>query len=288
MNIKEILKKRMTLSFEVFPPKADKTLDTLADSLAHLYQLGPDFISCTYGAGGSNVGRNREICQMIQESHQAVAIPHFTCIGNNEATIKEQLEYYRSINIEHILALRGDYPKGWEGTGGDFNYANELVRYIRKTYDDQFTIGVAANPEKHIQSKNMKAEIAHFKVKVEAGADYAVTQLCFDMDQFKRWKDQVRVAGVNIPIIVGIMPITNKNGLIRMTIENNGCSIPRQVSEIISKYGDNPEDFKKAGLDYTVSQIYDYIDEGVEGIHIYALNQWKTATTLCETTGIQR
>jgi methylenetetrahydrofolate reductase (NADPH) len=140
MKITQIMKERMTFSFEVFPPKMDKPLEPLLATLDKLYEFGPDFISCTYGAGGTNAGRNLEICKAITDSGRSIAVTHFTCIGNTKEDVKKQLDAYLANGINHILALRGDLPEGWEGTRGDFSYANELVSFIRAEYGDKFTI----------------------------------------------------------------------------------------------------------------------------------------------------
>ena len=174
MRITELFKQKMTFSFEVFPPKMDQPMEPLFETLEHLYRFKPDFISCTYGAGGTNVGRNLEICKAIHGSGKAIALTHFTCIGNTKESIRKQLQDYLDSGIEHILAMRGDLPAGWEGTRGDFKYANELVEFIKSNFP-QFTIAVAGYPEKHIQAGSFTEDIAHRKVKVDAGAEFIMT-----------------------------------------------------------------------------------------------------------------
>ena len=155
MKVTDIMKKRMSFSFEVFPPKAEQSMESLLDTLEHLYAYKPDFISCTYGAGGTNVGRNMEICKAIKESGKTIPVTHYTCIGNKKEKIREELETYLKMGVNHILALRGDFPKGWQETRGDFDHANELVEYIRTNFPE-FCIAVAGNPEKHIQAGSLK------------------------------------------------------------------------------------------------------------------------------------
>jgi len=285
MKVTDIMKKRMSFSFEVFPPKAEQSMEPLLDTLEHLYAYKPDFISCTYGAGGTNVGRNMEICKAIKESGKTIPVTHYTCIGNKKEKIREELETYLKMGVNHILALRGDFPKGWQETRGDFDHANELVEYIRTNFPE-FCIAVAGNPEKHIQAGSLKEDIAHLRLKQDAGGDYIMTQLCYDVKNYQCWVEQIRKAGVTLPIDAGIMPVLSKDPTIRMTV-SNGCSIPKELAEIIGKYGDSPEDFKKAGKEYTVKLIYDYINMGIDGLHIYTLNKWQDVADIIKNAGIR-
>lgn len=285
MKISEIMKKRMSFSFEVFPPKMDQPMENLLDTLEHLYTFSPDFISCTYGAGGTNAGRNIEVCKAIKESGKTTPVTHFTCIGNKKEDIKRSLQAYLDMGVDHILALRGDFPKGWEGTRGDFNYANELVTFIKDNFPE-FCIAVAGNPEKHFQADSFEEDIAHLHVKQDSGADYIMTQLCHDIEQYEWWVEKIRKAGISLPIDVGVMPVLSKDPIIRMTV-SNGSAIPRELAEIIGRYGDNPEDFKKAGKEYTVKQIYKFINAGINGLHIYSLNKWKDITDILNDSGIR-
>lgn len=285
MKVTDIMKKRMSFSFEVFPPKAEQSMEPLLDTLEHLYAYKPDFISCTYGAGGTNVGRNMEICKAIKESGKTIPVTHYTCIGNKKEKIREELEAYLKMGVNHILALRGDFPKGWQETRGDFDHANELVEYIRMNFPE-FCIAVAGNPEKHIQAGSLKEDIAHLRLKQDAGGEYIMTQLCYDVKNYQCWVEQIRKAGVTLPIDAGIMPVLSKDPTIRMTV-SNGCSIPKELAEIIGKYGDSPEDFKKAGKEYTVKLIYDYINMGIDGLHIYTLNKWQDVADIIKNAGIR-
>jgi len=286
MNVPEIMAKKMSFSFEVFPPKANKPMEPLLNTLEHLYQFEPDFISCTYGAGGTNTGRNVEVCRAIKESGKTIPVTHYTCTGNSREMIKEELQEYLQIGVDHILALRGDLPEGWEGTRGDFHYANELVEYIAEGFPE-FTIAVAANPEKHFEAESFTSDIAHLKVKQDAGADFIMTQLCHDVDQYLWWVEKIRKAGIYLPIVVGVMPVLSKEPTIRMAV-SNGSAVPRDLAEIIGRYGDNPEEFKKAGKEYTVKKIYEYINAGIDGLHIYTLNKWQEVSDILVTSGIRR
>jgi len=286
MKVTDIMKRKMSFSFEVFPPKPEQPIDPLLDTLNHLYEFQPDFVSCTYGAGGTNVGRNVEVCKAIQDAG-TTAVTHFTCIGNTKEGVKEQLDNYLSIGVDHILALRGDLPAGWEGTRGDFNYASDLVSFIRKEYGDKFTIAVAGDPEKHIECPSEEADIAHLKIKQDAGADFIMTQLCFDVPAYEAWREKTRKAGITMPMDIGLMPVLNKDAAIRMALSMNGCSIPKELARVISKYYNDPEGFREAGIEYTVNQIFDYMNAGIEGLHLYALNQWKPMVEIIEKAGVR-
>ncbi len=181
--------------------------------LEKLYTLNPDYISCTYGAGGTNVGKNLEVLDKIVKDGKTTGVTHFTCIGNTKEGIKEQLQTYLDHGINHMLALRGDLPFGWTGTGGDLHYATELVKFVRQEFGDKFTIAVAGSPEGHIQCRSLEADIAFLKQKQDNGADYIMTQLCWDMDQFRYWLDAIRAAGIWMPVDVGIMPILDQKAV---------------------------------------------------------------------------
>ena len=188
MKLSEAMKDKMLLSFELFPPKTDKGMENLPGTIEHLCKYQPAYISCTYGAGGTNVGKNMDVCKMIQDAG-TVPVTHFTCIGNTAEGIKDQLQNYLDNGVDHMLALRGDLPFGWTGTGGDFAYATDLVAYVRKEFGDKFEIAVAGSPEGHISCRSLEADIAVLKQKQDNGADYIMTQLCWDMEQFKYWLD---------------------------------------------------------------------------------------------------
>ncbi|MDD3218615.1 MAG: methylenetetrahydrofolate reductase, partial [Lachnospiraceae bacterium] len=234
MKLTEIMKQRTAFSFEVFPPKTDVGMEKLPDTLAHLCEWKPDYISCTYGAGGSNVGKNMEVCNLIKEAG-TTPVTHFTVIGNTREGIKEQLQNYLDNGVDHMLALRGDLPFGWTGTGGDFKYATDLVAFVRKEFGDKIEIAVAGSPEGHISCRSLEADIAVLKQKQDNGADYIMTQLCWDMDQFAYWLDAIRQAGITMPVDVGIMPILDQAVTINMALPRNGCVMPRELCEIISK-----------------------------------------------------
>mgnify|MGYP002704930417 CR=1 FL=1 len=198
MNVAEIMEQRNAFSFEVFPPKTDVGMEKLCGEggvLEKLYTLNPDYISCTYGAGGTNVGKNLEVLKKIKADGKCTPVTHFTCVANTKEGIKDQLQTYLDNGIDHMLALRGDIPFGWTGTNGDLHYATELVKFVRREFGDKFTIAVAGSPEGHIACRSLEADISFLKQKQDEGADYIMTQLCWDMDQFRYWMDAIRAAG---------------------------------------------------------------------------------------------
>ncbi len=304
-KLTDIMKNRMAFSFELFPPKTEKGTATLLGEggvLDKLMTMKPDYISCTYGAGGTNVGLQVPVLDAIKEKG-ADPVAHFTCIGNTREGIRQQLQNYLDHGIENVLALRGDLPFGWTGTGGDLRYATELVKFIRDEFGDKFTIAVAGSPEGHIACRSLEADISFLKQKQDEGADFIMTQLCWDMDQFRRWMDAIRKAGITMPVDVGIMPVLAMDSTINMALSRNGCVIPRALSEIISKHWIFPNPFApneseesiaakkaaflEAGLEYTVRLIDEYRVCGISGIHLYALNKYEHVARLVEMSGIK-
>ena len=301
-RLSEMMKEKQLLSFELFPPKTDKGMNNLPETIKKLCEFHPEYISCTYGAGGGNVGRNREVCQEIIKAG-TVPVTHFTVIKNTKEGIKEQLQNYLADGVDHMLALRGDIPRGETTTCGDFNYATDLVAFVRKEFGDKFEIAVAGSPEGHIACRSLEADIAVLKQKQDNGADYIMTQLCWDMEQFKYWLDAIDKAGVTMPVDVGIMPILDQAATINMALSRNGCVMPRELSRLISKYWIFPNpfdkepfddaleqkkaDFEKAGIEYTIRQIDEYRALGINGIHLYALNKWKDVAEIINASGMR-
>jgi methylenetetrahydrofolate reductase (NADPH) len=294
---------RMAFSFEVFPPKTEEGMKKLVGPdgvLDKLCATLPDYISCTYGAGGSNVGLNVEVLDAVKAHKGVIPITHFTCIGHTKESIRSQLQNYLDHGINHILALRGDLPFGWTGTGGDLSYATELVAFIRKEFGDKFTIGVAGSPEGHISCRSIEADISFLKQKQDNGADFIMTQLCWDMDQFRWWRDAVADAGITMPIDVGIMPVLDSAATMNMAFSRNGCVLPRKLSEIISKNwifpnpfapadaaeAEKKEAFKEAGIEYTIGLIDEYRVSGINGIHLYALNKYDDVARIIKESGL--
>lgn len=310
MSVVDIMDQRSALSFELFPPRSDLGMERLCGEggvLEKLYSLNPDYISCTYGAGGTNVGRNLEVLDKVVSDGRALGVTHFTCIGNTKDGMREQLRTYLDHGINHVLALRGDLPQGWTGTGGDLHYATELVKFIRDEFGSRFTVAVAGSPEGHIQSSSFEADIEFLKQKQDNGADYIMTQLCWDMDQFRRWMDAIRAAGIRMHVDVGIMPVLDQKATINMSLSRNGCVMPQELSKLISRYWIFPDpftsanekgqpsdpeaeqkkaDFRKAGMEYTVRQIAEYQQCGISGIHLYALNKFEDVAQIARDAGL--
>lgn len=301
-KLSEMMKEKQLLSFELFPPKTDKGMENLPGTIEKLCEFKPEYISCTYGAGGGNVGRNREVCQEIIKAG-TIPVTHFTVIKNTKEGIKEQLQTYLDEGVDHMLALRGDIPRGETTTCGDFNYATDLVAFVRKEFGDKFEIAVAGSPEGHIACRSLESDIAVLKQKQDNGADYIMTQLCWDMEQFKYWLDAIRCAGITMPVDVGIMPILDQAATINMALSRNACVMPRELCEIISKnwifpnpFVQDPFDadvegkkarFKEAGIEYTIRQIDEYRACGIDGIHLYALNKWKDVSEIIDRSGLR-
>lgn len=284
MKIPDVLAKRMSFSFEIFPPKEDQSLEPLTEVIHKLKSFKPDFISCTYGAGGTNRGRSLEICDIIRKGG-VECLTNFTCIGNCKEDIIKYISEYRSIGVENIMALRGDFPKGSNHTNGDFDHADQLISFLKGNFPE-LSIACACYPERHILCASTEQDIAHLKIKQNNGAEFAISQLCFDVDEFSRWMARVRKAGVSMPIVAGIMPVLTANGVKRMTLFN-GCSIPKELSRILGKYGEDPDDFKKAGMEYTVNLLYKYINAGFNGMHIYTLNKYDDVAEILKMSGIR-
>jgi methylenetetrahydrofolate reductase (NADPH) len=211
---------------------------------------------------------------------------HFTCVGNTKEDVISKMRHYRSIGIENILAMRGDLPKGWQGTQGAFSNADGLINFINRKFPE-FCIAAACYPEKHILAPSFSADIAHLRTKQDNGAEFLVSQLCHDVNAFTTFVERIRKAGINLPVVLGVMPVLDKDAIIRMTL-NNGCSIPDELATIIGRYGDNPDDFKKAGIEYTIKQIFRFISAGIVGLHIYTLNKYEDVETIITSSGIRK
>ena len=285
MKIIDRIQSVTTLSFEVFPPKADKPLEPLLATLEQIYTLKPDFISCTYGAMGSNKGRNLEVVRSIQQSGACEALSHYTCVGNSRADVLEALNDYAEAGVENLLALRGDFPAGVKQTNGDFAHANELISFIRSK-TDRFSLAAACYPEKHLLADSMDADIDALMKKQEAGAAFLMTQLCYSVENYLRFIDRARARGVTLPIVAGVLPLLKKDGLVRMTL-SNGCSIPAEVASLVGRYGESEDSFRAAGHAFTVSLVERLLREGASGIHLYTLNRFEDVADLVYDAGIR-
>ncbi|AAC07387.1 methylenetetrahydrofolate reductase [NAD(P)H] [Aquifex aeolicus] len=276
MKIGDILRKGVfSISFEFFPPKTEEGERQLFETIRKLEKLNPTFVSVTYGAGGSTRDRTRNIVQKIHEETNLTVMAHLTCIAHTREELIDILQDYKNIGIENILALRGDVPRDkpdWRPPKGACKYAKELVELIRKEFGDWFSIGVASYPEGHPESPNLEWEVKYFKEKVEAGADFSITQMFFVNDYYYRFVEMCKNAGIDISIIPGIMPITNFKQ-IRKFASLCGATIPQSLIEKLEKVEDKPEEVKKIGIEFAINQCLDLIEHGVPGLHFYTLNK---------------
>lgn len=268
MKTNTIFKNKSTLSFEVFPPKSTTPVESIYKTIDGLALLNPDFISVTYGAGGNGGNATIDICAAIKNKYNIEAVAHLPCINLTKEKVKEELEQMKNAGIENILALRGDRHPDIE-PAGDFHYASELVNFIKENGD--FNILGACYPECHPEADNIVEDIKHLKEKVDAGCSQLVTQLFFDNETFYDFREKTAIAGINVPIEAGIMPVTNRKQIEKMVTLCH-ATLPKKFMTIMEKYEDNPIAMRDAGIAYAVSQIVDLIANGVDGIHLYTMN----------------
>lgn len=277
--------KKSQLSFEIFPPKKDEEFENVYQILRDLGKLNPDFISCTYGAGGSRAGKTIEITSFIQKELHIDAIAHITCVGFTKEDLEQNCAALKAAGVSHVLALRGDRPQTMtdeQFNSREFYYAADLVRYLKE--HTTLDISGACYPEKHFEAPNFEEDLRHLKEKVNAGVSSLISQMFFDNQYFYRFLDKARALDINVPIHAGIMPITTAKQL-GTTVSLSGSSVPKELADIIATYGDDKEDMRKAGIDYAVRQIRDLQEHGVDGIHIYSMNKVKTTTEICSMIG---
>ena len=277
--IKDLFSQKQTLSFEVFPPKKDDEFTNAQNVLHQLSELQPDFISVTYGAGGSRSKRTVELASFIQNSLHIPAVAHMTCVGSSKEDILTVTDDMKQAGLSHVLALRGDRPTWMDDAQFEnraFAHASDLTRFLKEHTD--LEIAGACYPEKHFEAESLDSDIAYLKEKQEAGAAFFITQLFFENDSFYRFLEKKNHAGITLPVCAGIMPITSAKQL-GTTVTLSGSSVPKELADIIATYGENPEDMRKAGIDYAIRQILDLKQHGVDGIHIYSMNKPKTTRT---------
>ncbi|WP_058556165.1 methylenetetrahydrofolate reductase [NAD(P)H] [Thiohalocapsa sp. ML1] len=261
-----------TFSFELFPPKTAEGMEKLKGTVAELNAVGPKYFSCTYGAGGSTRERTFETVDWLCAQGIETA-PHLACIGSDEAEIRGIVEHYIGQGIHRIVALRGDMPSGMGSSGlGSFRYANELVAFLRRDYGERFHIEVAAYPEFHPQAPNADADLANFKRKVEAGANAAITQYFFNPDAYFEFVELCDEQGITLPIVPGIMPITNYTQLARFS-DACGAEIPRYIRKRLEAYGDDKSAIRAFGHEVVLDLCRRLLDGGAPGLHFYTMNQ---------------
>lgn len=272
MKLNEILSKNdVTLSFEVFPPKVTANYEAVQKAAYGVAKLKPSYMSVTYGAGGSTRGNTLKIAKGIQEEYGVTTIAHLTCVGATKEGIREALGEMKEAGIENVLALRGDRPKDFEGEPfTDYHYASELTADIREF--GGMCIGGACYPEGHVESENTQEDIRNLKRKVDAGCEFLTTQMFFDNNIFYNFLCRVREAGITVPVIPGIMPITRPSQL-QNAIRLSGCNVPMRFRSIVDCFGNHPEAMQQAGIIYATDQIIDLIANGMKHIHVYSMNK---------------
>lgn len=279
--------KKPVIAFEIFPPKPDVPIDSLFDHLEQFETLKPDYISVTYGAGGSQKGRTLEIASRIKEINHLESMAHFTCVGHSKEEIDRMLISMRSQGLKNVLALRGDLPvdkPDLDFSKNVYKYASELIDHIRRVGDD-FCIAAAAYVEGHVDSKRLSEDLAHLKEKVDTGADFLVTQLFFDNRLFYDFIEKARRINISCPVAAGIMPVFKADQIKSITAKS-GCSIPAKLVLMMDKYQGNAEDMRKAGIEYASLQIRDLIDSGADGIHLYTMNRPKSTAEIMNGAGL--
>jgi methylenetetrahydrofolate reductase (NADPH) len=274
----------LAFSFEFFPPKTEQGVEKLREVREVLSPLNPRFFSVTYGAGGSTQERTLETVLEIQRSSGIEAAPHLSCIGSSASQIRQILHLYREHGIKHIVALRGDLPSGTMDSG-EFRYANELVEFIRKETGDHFHIEVAAYPEVHPQAQNLDRDLDNFVRKVNAGANSAITQYFFNADAYWHFVDRCAARGVMIPIVPGIMPITNYTQLARFS-DMCGAEIPRWVRKQLEAYGDDSESITAFGEEFITLLCENLLDTGAPGLHFYTMNRAEPTVNIWNNLGL--
>ena len=297
MHIQDILANNpTTFSFEFFPPKTAEAAESLYQTIRELEEYLPHFVSVTYGAGGSTRELTHELVVRIQTNTKLSPIPHLTCVCHNEGEIASILQRYASRGVSNILALGGDPPKrdGYRKEDDRFQHAVDLVKFIRKfnetgAHPDRrgFGIGVAGFPEGHPATPNRLLEMDHLKEKVDAGADYIVTQLFFDNRDFLDFRDRCELAGVRVPIIAGIMPIVSVSGLRRMADLAGGARFPAKLLRSLQRCQDDPEMVSRVGIHYASEQCHDLLENEVRGIHFYTLNRSDATRQIFASLGIR-
>ncbi len=280
MNIASLFNKNKTVfSFEVFPPKKDGSIETVFKALEEMSGLKPDYISVTYGAGGSAAGAStKDIVTLIKNKYNIESIAHLTCVRTSKNDADRIIEEFKECGIQNVMALRGDYNPDFPAKS-DFKYASELINYMKRKSDLHFAGG--CYPEGHPEAPDLVADILNLKKKVDAGAELLVSQLFFDNDCFYRFLEKTKIAGIDVPIEAGIMPCTNAKQIQRM-VTMCGASLPPKFTKMIQRYENSPIAMRDAGIAYAVDQIIDLVAHGVDGIHLYTMNNPYIAKKISE------
>ena len=271
MKIIDLLNEdKVTLSFEVFPPKTSSKYENVLKAAEKIASLNPNFMSVTYGAGGGTSAHTVALAKDIHEKYGVEVMAHLTCVSSTREHVESMVEQFKENGIENIMALRGDIPSDGK-VGEDYQYACQLIKELKAKGD--FCIGAACYPEGHVESPSIKEDIQHLKEKVEAGADFLTTQMFFDNNVFYNFLYKIKEAGINVPVVAGIMPITNAKQVSRAVQMSGTSIIPYHFKMMVDAFGDNPEIMKQAGIIYASEQIIDLIANGVKHIHVYTMNK---------------
>lgn len=271
MKIIDLLNEdKVTLSFEVFPPKTSGRYENVLKAAEKIASLNPNFMSVTYGAGGGTSAHTVALAKDIHEKYGVEVMAHLTCVSSTKEHVESMVEQFKENGIENIMALRGDIPSDGK-VGEDYQYACQLIKELKEKGD--FCIGAACYPEGHVESPSIKEDIQHLKEKVEAGADFLTTQMFFDNNVFYNFLYKIKEAGIDVPVVAGIMPITNAKQVSRAVQMSGTSIIPYHFKMMVDAFGDNPEIMKQVGIIYASEQIIDLIANGVKHIHVYTMNK---------------
>lgn len=271
MKIIDLLNEdKVTLSFEVFPPKTSGRYENVLKAAEKIASLNPNFMSVTYGAGGGTSAHTVALAKDIHEKYGVEVMAHLTCVSSTKEHVESMVEQFKENGIENIMALRGDIPSDGK-VGEDYQYACQLIKELKEKGD--FCIGAACYPEGHVESPSIKEDIQHLKEKVEAGADFLTTQMFFDNNVFYNFLYKIKEAGIDVPVVAGIMPITSAKQVSRAVQMSGTSIIPYHFKMMVDAFGDNPEIMKQAGIIYASEQIIDLIANGVKHIHVYTMNK---------------
>ncbi len=271
--IDRITQNTLSLSFEVFPPKTEMRFDSVKSATEEIAKLRPSFMSVTYGAGGGTSQYTLDIAKNIKELYDVPTLAHLTCVSSTKATVREKIRQIREAGLTNVMALRGDIPAGRENedrSGWDYRHAVDLIRELKESGAD-FCIGGACYPEIHPESANQKEDIQYLKEKVDAGCDFLTTQMFFDNNLLYNFLYKIREAGITVPVVPGIMPITNANQVER-AVKLSGSFMPQRFKSLVDKFGSDPAAMKQAGIAYATDQIIDLYANGIKNVHVYSMN----------------
>ncbi|MBQ8320152.1 MAG: methylenetetrahydrofolate reductase [Clostridia bacterium] len=284
MKIKDLLaKETLSLSFEVFPPKTESAFDSIKHATEEIAKLNPSFMSVTYGAGGGTSKYTLDIAKNIKELYGVPTLAHLTCVSSTKQTVRERIADVKAAGIENVMALRGDIPKEMENqdrSGWAYRHAIDLIRELKED-DPDLCIGGACYPEVHPESVNQKEDLRFLKEKVDAGCDFLTTQMFFDNNLLYNFLYKIREAGITVPVIPGIMPITNAKQVER-AIKLSGSFMPQRFKSLVDKFGTTPDAMKQAGIAYATDQIIDLFANGIKNVHVYSMNKPDVARKIVE------